>query len=376
MIFRYIIFVLFGIILMAASCEKETPGPGGCSDCPDDDLIGVTLMETKFEPNLPSWIPRINVPATNTPWTQEKIALGRMLFYDPILSADSTIACATCHLQEKSFTDGLAVSKGIAGREGTRSAMALVNLAYHTKGFFWDGRSSNLEEQALLPVEDHVEMDESWSNVELKIRQHPEYPKLFGEAFGVERKSQITKDLVVKAIAQFEMTLISSLSKFERITWLNEGWFSDEEERGRKLFFFEEADQTLEHPGCSHCHNGPNLSNNDFMNNGLDNVNSLTDFVDLGRGGANNKLFDNGKFKVPTLRNIELTAPYMHDGRFETLEEVLDHYQGGGHGVENEDVNIRPFTLKDQQKADLIAFLKTLTDTTFINNPAFSNPFQ
>ena len=251
--------------------------------------------------------------------------------------------------------------------------MSLVNLAFRNNGFFWDGRSETLEEQALIPVEDHLEMNDSWENVVSKLQRNEAYPPMFRQAFGIDKKSEITKELVVKAIAQFERTLVSGYSRFDRVVWMNEGWFTDSEERGKKLFFFEPV---TDHPGCSHCHFDPLFTDNSFKNNGLDSVGDLTEFKDLGRGGVNNNSYDNGRFKVPTLRNIDLTAPYMHDGRFATLEEVLDHYSAGGHNVINEDVNILPFALTEQQKADMIAFLKTLTDTDFINNPDFSNPFD
>jgi cytochrome c peroxidase len=285
------------------------------------------------------------------------------------------MSCASCHRQDLAFTDGTALSTGVLGMEGKRNSMALVNLAFNHNGFFWDGRSATLEEQVLIPVEDHVELNENWDNVTRKIREHEAYPRLFRAAFGVDRKSEIDKFLVAKAIAQFERTLISANSRFDRIIWLNDGWLTDAELRGRQLFFFEEL-QNVDHPGCSHCHFDPLYTDNNFKNNGLDDVDRLEDFSDPGRGAVTNNRFDLGKFRVPTLRNIALTAPYMHDGRFQTLEEVLDHYAAGGHGVENEDANIHTFALSDREKQDLIAFLNTLTDTTFLQNPAFSNPFK
>lgn len=361
------------ILLLAAACEKKEPTTD-CTDCIGIEMIEATYDPTAYEMDIPSWMPNPVIPPDN-PMTEEGVALGRMLFYDPILSSDSTMSCASCHFQEHSFTDAQATSEGVLGMRGTRSSMALVNLAFNAKGFFWDGRAATLEEQALFPVEDHLELNEEWVNVEEKLRRHEEYPVLFREAFGIDRKSQITKDLVVKAIAQFERTMISANSRYDQVVWLNNGWFTDAEERGRKLFFFEEA-QSIDHPGCSHCHFDPLFTDNNYKNNGLDDVDNLTDFDDLGLGGVNDNIYDNGKFRVPGLRNIALTAPYMHDGRFQTLEEVLEHYSSGGHGVENEDVNIRPFELTEQDKSDLIAFLNALTDTTFINNPAFSNPFE
>lgn len=338
-----------------------------------DDLIVGDYKPMAYTFDVPAYMPRPIVPEDN-PMTVEGVELGRMLFFDPIFSADSTLSCAGCHDPKLAFTDGKAVSKGILGIEGKRSAMSLVNLAYSTRGFFWDGRSRSLEEQALIPIEDHAEMADTWENVEDKLRRHESYPQFFRSAFGIERKSEITRDLAVKAIAQFERTLISAQSRYDKVIWESNGFPTDSEQRGIALFFIED-DQTVAHPGCSHCHFNPLFTDNQFRNNGLDSVASLEDFIDKGLGGFNGNVYDNGKFKVPTLRNVVLTAPYMHDGRFASLEEVLDSYSRGGHGVANEDTNILPFSLTDQDKADLIAFLNMLTDTSFVNNPEFQSPF-
>lgn len=355
------------------SCRPDVITP--CADCGDDKPIVAEYQPQPYELTIPSWFSQPNIPADN-PLTLDGVELGRFLFYDPILSADSTMSCGSCHLQEKGFADGLAVSTGIRGLAGTRSSMALVNLGYNSRGFFWDGRSATLEQQALLPIEDHLEMDDDWDNVLKKLRRHEVYPKMFRKAFGIERTGDITKELAAKAMAQFERTLISLGSRYDKVIWDNQGWFTDAEERGRQLFFFEEGPQALDHPGCSHCHLVKTFTDNNFYNNGLDDVPSLNDFVDKGRGAITGSLADNGKFRAPTLRNIALTAPYMHDGRFATLEEVIDQYSIGGHGVINENTNIRPFTLNAEQQADLIAFLHTLTDQDFVTNPAFKNPFE
>jgi cytochrome c peroxidase len=302
------------------------------------------------------------------------VELGRMLFYDPIISADSSMSCGSCHAPNLGFADGLAFSVGVEGRQTSRSSMPLFNLVYNPNGFFWDGRSPSLEEQALHPIMDEVELNEDWDNVVRKFRDHPDYPRRFRRAFGIERKSEITKELAVKAIAQFERTLVSYNSRFDQVVNRNEGWFTDSEQRGKDLFYVEI--DALDHPGCSHCHGGVNFTDFSFRNNGIDSVATLNDFSDKGLGAFTGRVYDNGRFKVPSLRNIALTAPYMHDGRFETLEEVLDHYRTGGHGVENEDPNILPFTLSESQKQDMISFLRTLTDTTFIRNPEFTNPFN
>jgi len=369
-------FLTIAIILtIIIACGKENPVTG-CDDCQEED----ELIQAEYDPQpytieVPDWMPDPFIPADN-PMTVDGVELGRHLFFDPILSSDSTQSCASCHDPELAFTDGLAVSTGVLGIAGRRSAMSLANLAFNTNGFFWDGRAQSLEEQALIPVEDHIEMNERWPNVIEKFKRHPSYPALFRKAFGIEKKEEITKELAVRAIAQFERTLISADSRYDRVIWLNDGWPTDAERRGQELFFFEELPQNEQHPGCSHCHFAPNFTDNNYKNNGLDDVQELDEFEDLGRGAAVNNVYDNGKFRVPSLRNIELTAPYMHDGRFQTLEEVLDHYAAGGHGVINEDPNIQPFTLSEQDKQDLIAFLKMLTDTTFVNNPKFQSPFK
>lgn len=367
---------LWSLMVLAAgtfACSKETPAVE-CTDCNDTDLIKASYDPQPYDLALPEWMPTPVIPADN-PLTVDGVELGRKLFYDPILSADSTMSCFSCHRQSKGFTDGEKVSTGILGIAGTRSSMPLINLAFNNRGFFWDGRSATLEDLALVPIEDHIELADSWENVEAKLQRHPQYPALFRQAFGIEQRPEMTRELATKAIAQFVRTLVSTNSRFDRIVWLNDGWLTDAEERGRKLFFFED-NQDIDHPGCSHCHFAPLFTDNLFKNNGLEDVDALEQFPDPGRGAINNNRFDLGRFRVPTLRNIALTAPYMHDGRFATLEEVLDHYSSGGHGVENEDVNIRPFPLTDREKQDMIAFLKTLTDTSFVNNPEYANPFK
>ncbi len=369
----FLTFTLLLIILMAS--------------CGDDKMfvteepvikqkIDANYDPVSYELEIPEWLPSMDIPADNA-LTEAGVALGRFLFFDPILSIDSTVACASCHFPEQSFTDLKTTSVGVGGATGSRNAMSLVNVGFYANGLFWDGRVSNLEQQALDPIEDHREMNDTWENVEAKLRRHSTYPKMFREAFGIEYADEITRDLTTQAIAQFERTLISGYSRFDRIVFQNDldaGFFTDAEERGRELFFFE-LSQQLEHPGCSHCHGGPLFTDNTFKNNGIDSVQTLNDFKDLGLGKITNRTGDKGKFRVPTLRNITLTAPYMHDGRFETLEEVLEHYSSGGHFADNLDANIRPFTMTERDKKDLIAFLEMLTDTSFVNNPVYRNPF-
>jgi len=366
------IWLLVALFAFSLSCEKDEPP---CADCstPSDKIIA-DYTPKPFTINAPSWFPAAIILEDN-PLTVDGVELGRHLFYDPLLSRDSTQSCSSCHEQKYAFASNQAVNKGIRGLPGTRNAMSLANLAYHSRGFFWDGRAATAELLAFIPVEDHLEMDDTWENVEAKLRRHKAYPAMFRKAFGIEKRSEITRDLTTKALGQFLRTLVSAQSRYDRVIWGRQGFPTDAEQRGMELFFIENS-QVVDHPGCSHCHFNPFFTDNNFRNNGLTAAPTLEEFPDKGLGGFTKNRFDNGKFKVPTLRNIEFTAPYMHDGRFKTLGEVLDHYRSGGHPAPNVDPNIRPFPLSEQDKNDLIAFLKMLSDTAFINNSAFSSPFR
>jgi cytochrome c peroxidase len=338
----------------------------------DQDLTQIAYAPTPVTLKQPQGYPKMDIP-TDNPITTEGVELGRRLFYDPILSRDSSISCSSCHLPQGSFTDNKALSKGVDGILGDRSAMSLENIGFVKNGLFWDGRVKTLEEQALLPVEDPIEMHHIWEKVEQILRGHKDYPTRFRKAFGMKTKGEITKTHVVKALAQFERTLISGNSKVDKIL-RREDVFTDDELNGYLLFFNDDPKKDAQ---CGHCHGAPFYGANEFFNNGLDSVKTLNDFKDLGLGKVTGKLFDKGKFRVPSLRNIEFTAPYMHDGRFKTLDEVMNHYASGGHLADN----ISPFIplIKDikmtaKQKSDIITFMKTLSDTSFINNPAFKNP--
>lgn len=302
---------------------------------------------------------------TNNPLTQEGVALGKKLFFDKILSGNRTQSCATCHDPKKAFTDNLQFSKGIDGNFGTRNSMPLFNLAWNfDEKFFWDGRTFSIEKQALEPVTNPIEMHANWKNVAEKLQNHPEYPTLFQQAFGT---TNIDSTLVVKAIAQFERTLISGNSKFDEFL-RGENSLTLEEQNGFNVFMDEARGD------CFHCHgsdNNPLWTDNQFHNNGLD-----TNFSDLGLGKFTGDPADNGKFKSPSLRNLAFTAPYMHDGRFSTLEEVINHYSEGLKQSSTIDplmkkVNQGGVNLSSQDKADLKAFLLTLSDFDFINNPDF-----
>lgn len=386
------LLVLFTLLTLLAACK----------DCPPTDGEKGDLEDITYDPQTyiipqPSHFPAIPIPASN-PQTVAGVQLGRRLFYDPILSADSTQSCSSCHLPQGSFTDNLAVSKGIDGIAGRRSSMSLLNIAYVNNqpgkpgdrafNLFWDGRAQNLEEQALLPVEDPIEMHNTWPNVLEKLRKHPTYPKLFREAFGIKDRDEMTKELAAKAIAQFERILVSSgNSKYDRFRFFAEPVFEDDEQDG--LAIFENPDNIGPDAQCFHCHGSLTMSGNNFFINGIDSAGAYTDFKDLGLGAVTGKLSDNGKFRAPTLRNIALTAPYMHDGRFKTLEEVIDHYfsQGRSNPPYQDPLitqlgtripNSSPLKyakLDNKHKKSLLAFLHTLTDSTFINNPDIRSPF-
>ncbi|TGV01985.1 cytochrome-c peroxidase [Flavivirga rizhaonensis] len=304
---------------------------------------------------------------TNNPQTVEGIALGKKLFFDPILSADNTQACADCHAPENAFSDADRFSDGIDGFFGNRNSMPLFNLAWnYDEKFFWDGRSFGIEHQAFQPVIDPLEMHNTWVQVEQKLQQHIEYPNLFEQAFGT---STIDSTLVTKAIAQFERTLISSNSKFDKHL-LNEATLTPEELNGFNIFMDETKGD------CFHCHGSdknPLWTDNMFHNNGLD-----ATFTDLGLGKITGDPADNGKFKSPSLRNLAFTAPYMHDGRFATLDDVISHYSEGLQNSPTIDPLMKKVAqggvqLSAQDKADLKTFLLSLSDFEFINNPAFSN---
>jgi len=374
-------------VVLFTACNPD-PIPGGGSGSGNNDLLGIPYDPQPYTIKKPANFLQISVPASN-PMTYDGVQLGRRLFYDAILSKDSSQSCSSCHLPAGSFTDNLAFSKGVDGIQGNRSAMSLLNIAY-TEKLFWDGRALSLEEQALQPVENPIEMHAEWPQVVERLKTHPAYPALFRKAFGISSTDEISKELAAKALAQFERILISSgNSRYDQLL-RSEIDFTDEELDG-KIMFFDDANTygvNLPDAQCFHCHGGETLTTGKFFNNALDSVASLNDFPDKGRGAITGKMDDNGKFRTPGLFNIALTAPYMHDGRFQTLEQVLDHYSHNGFGVSNEDQFIRqigypiPGTnpvrysgLTAYQKKAIIAFLHTLTDTSFINNPDILSPF-
>jgi cytochrome c peroxidase len=363
---RIIGFALSLVLLTMVSCVSDNNDPKGV------DLTDIPYDPQPYEIEYPDFFPDLVTPPDN-PLTYDGVQLGRHLFYDPILSIDSSMTCVSCHDPKKAFTDGRAVSPGVDGVLGKRSAMSLVNLGFQTKDFFWDGRSPSLEHQAILPIEDPLELQDDWDNVERKLERSPLYRELFRKAFGIQNSEEITRDLAANALGQFQRIIISGNAKFDR-EQQRKTFFTVEEQEGFDMFF--DTSRVFPDAECGHCHNWPLFTTNEFFNNGLDSSSTLTTFPDPGRGGVTNYLFDNGLFRATTLRNIELTAPYMHDGRFQTLEEVLDHYNSGGHYSETRDPLIKPLGLTERQKSSIIAFLKTLTDTSYLRNPDVLSPFE
>ncbi len=344
----------------------------------DPDMTNPDPNTLVYDPTAYVSPPIIGIPPLpvfiNNPLTIKGVALGRKLFYDPILSADSTLSCSGCHNINHAFSDTINFSIGIDGMSGKRNAMPLYNLGYSPfdNGFFWDGRATTLEIQALKPIEDPVEMHDLLPNVLNKLSRSDFYPDLFFEAFGVEN---ITNVEVGDALAQFVKSIVSGNSRYDKAA-AGQLFLTDQEVMGFELF------NAIDGGDCFHCHgvNAGLFTDYQYRNNGLDDVYTYTAFLDPGYGNVTGDTADYGKFKTPSLRNIELTAPYMHDGRFATLEEVLDHY--------SEQVKDTPFTdnfmqfasvggvqLTPEEKAAIIAFLKTLTDENLRDNPAYQNPF-
>jgi cytochrome c peroxidase len=324
------------------------------------ETIGI---EEPYVVELPPAFSPLPVPEDN-PLTVAGVTLGERLFFDPILSADSSISCATCHLPEFAFTDQQAISVGIKERPGQRNAPSLINVAYQHTGLFWDGRVSTLEEQALIPVVSAQEMGNTWENVEQALNADKDYVMLFREAFPDEADKPVNRSLVAKALAQYQRTLLSENdSRYDRAE-RGEITLTASEKRGKAIFFDESA--TLPNGECAHCHLPPLFTDQTFMNNGLDTVEVLEDYPDKGRAAVTGQRYDLGRFKVPGLRNVELTAPYMHNGSLKTLEEVVAHYNSGGHFAENVDPKIRKLHLSDRDQQDLVNFLKTLTDRKWV----------
>jgi cytochrome c peroxidase len=343
--------------------------------CDDNDPIIISVVQDKT-PYTMDWqgLPEGDLP-TDNPLTTAGVQLGRMLFYDPILSKNSVQACATCHVQSDGFSDKNQFSEGVEKKLGKRQAMPIFNMAYHQKGFFWDGRAASLREQSLKPIQDALEMNETLPNVIAKLTAQQKYKDQFIRAFGDET---IDEKRISLALEQFMFSIISGNSKFDQFKQ-GKTQLTDAEERGRKLFFTE-FDPTGKVKGaeCFHCHANANFTNDEFMNNGLD---TDSNQKDAGYAEVTKNAEDKAKFKTPSLRNIAVTSPYMHDGRFKTLEEVVAHYNSGVKNSATVDIlmqyNLQPkgLQLSTQEIADLVAFMKTLTDDNFLKEVKYKTPF-
>lgn len=350
---KLLLVLAFLLPLVFASCEKDDP---------ENHENGGEYNPTPYGLIIPQGFPDMEIPSDN-PMTEEGVELGRKLFYDPILSADNTLSCADCHSQAFSFADNRRFSVGIDGIEGHRNAMSLINAGW-LRNLNWHGSAETLEAQAFEPVTNPIEMHNTWPAAVADLKDHPEYPDLFFKAFGT---LDFDSGHVVKAIAQFERTLISNNSKWDKYL-RGEVQLTAAESKGFEIFFTEKGD-------CFHCHTTILFTDNEFHNNGLDSV-----FADQGYFDVTCNPSDKGKFRTPTLRNLVFTAPYMHDGRFESLEEVIDFYSEGLKFSPTIDPLMKKveqggIDLTEEEKQNLLAFLKTLTDTTFVNNPEYTNPF-
>ena len=294
---------------------------------------------------LPLGAPAIPVPADN-PMTVASVRLGEALFFDKRLSVDSSVSCASCHAPHRAFSDTVAFSRGVRGQFGLRNAPTLMNVAYQT-ALFHDGGVPNLEMQVIAPIEDPLEMGHRIEAAAAALHAAGDHEELSMAAYGRPFDAWVMS----RALASYERTLISGRSRFDRFHYGGQtNALDNAEQQGWELF-------NSERTNCAACHHGFDLSDHSYQNIGL-----YMDYADQGRHRITLQEEDRGKFKVPTLRNIALTAPYMHDGSMATLEEVIDHFATGGHPHPNKSPLLRPFTLSSAERSDLIAFLNALTD--------------
>ena len=337
------------------------------------DLTNIPYAPEAYTINVPEDYPEMLIPEDN-PTTKDGVNLGRHLFFDPILSADSTMSCINCHLPKGSFTDNKALSPGIDGITGRFSSMSLFNVGFYDTGLFWNGRSPDLETQALAPIEDPLELHDTWDNVERKLRGSDRYHELFRKAFGIDNSNEITRDLATKSLAQFQRTIVASgQSKYD--LWKSGDYFFDDLEfYGYQMYF--DITEDVKQVECNHCHSDPLMTSNDYLNNGLQEAATFDDFENPGLGEVSGRRVDNGLFRTPTLYNVMLTAPYMHDGRLATIDDVLDHYDSGGKISPSADALLRPLEMTSFERRAIKAFLHTLTDTAYLNNPMLQDPFK
>ena len=301
--------------------------------------------------------PEMEIPPDNE-FSMARWELGKKLFYDPILSLDSSLNCGSCHKQALAFADDVAFSDGVLGRAGVRNSPSLANIGYHPY-FTREGGISSLEKQVLVPIQEHNEFDFNIIYVMDRMRKDSQYVQMSRKAYEREPDPFV----ITRAISCFERSLISGQSAYDRFTFLGEEKaMSKAEQAGMALFFSEKL-------ACSSCHSGFNFSNYAFENNGL-----YESYPDPGRFRLTSDSADLARFKVPSLRNVALTAPYMHDGSVSTLEAVIAHYESGGKAHPHRSEKIQAFILTNREKKELIAFLNCLTDLSFTTNPLFNPP--
>lgn len=383
---KLVLCLCLAISFVFTQCTEDTeipgidnPNNGGNTGVDISDVVDLPVTPHNYANQaLPAHFQTLN-NIDNTPnnnrITDEGATLGRVLFYDAKLSANNTVSCASCHTAEAGFSDNLQFSLGFESGETGRNSMGLSNSAYYNNGrFFWDERAATLEIQTLLPIQDGVEMGMTLDALEDKLQNETYYQVLFEDAFGT---SEVTSDRISLALSQFVRSMISYRSKYDagraqvnnpRDPFPN---FTQQENQGKALFFSNRTN-------CDNCHGTESFVGPNARNNGLD-----ATTTDRGLGAVTGRQQDDGKFKVGSLRNIVLTAPYMHDGRFATLEQVIDHYSTGvqdhpnlDNRLRNNDGSVRLANLNNDERAALVAFLHTLTDNDFINDEKFSNPFE
>jgi cytochrome c peroxidase len=336
-------WVLASIVVLCVGCAEQQIQP-----LPD------------VYPPVPSNYPPVPAPSDN-PITPAKVALGKELFYERRLSSEGTIACASCHRPEHAFSDAPnQVSRGVGGALGQRNAPTLVNVAYRTS-LFWDGRASTLEDQAFSAFMHSTEMDADTLAVAALLRS-PQYRAQWIASFG---DTTVTMYRAMQAIATFERTIVSANSRYDKFVRGDRSALTQIEREGMDLFF---SARTM----CGACHNGPDFTNDQFQNIGL-----FHHYFDRGRFNVTREPRDEGLFKTPTLRNVALTAPYMatgdsQKGLMSTLEDVVEHYNLGGTAFPNKDKRVAPLNLSDREKLALVAFMRALTDSSVLTNPAWT----
>jgi cytochrome c peroxidase len=383
---QLLLITLISVIAVLLACKKDTVTTDPVTPDPVAAVLNLPSSPYNYSnPALPGYLTapplqgQVNTPAGN-PITDNGATLGRVLFYDKNLSANNTISCASCHKQSNAFADPVAKSAGFNGGLTGRNSMSLIDAKYYPNGrFFWDQRAATLEDQTLLPIQDLTEMGMTLPQLETKLKSLAYYPSLFQKAFG---DNTINSSRIAAALSQFVRSIVSYQSKYDagraafpaapapppNAIFPN---FTAQENRGKELFL-------LPQNACAACHGSETFTAPQEKNNGLDLVT-----VDRGFGAVVNNTNQDATFKVTTLRNVELTAPYMHDGRFSTLEEVVEHYSTGVKNHPNLSPQLRLpngqprlANLSPQDKAALVAFLKTLTDATVATELKYSNPFK